>query len=327
MAIKKGSLTLRYDLKDIVIESPMDDVVFVADDMLPPIPCNERTAQMPVIPTSAGMKVLDLKRNADGTFKRAVWVWGDDVYRTYEYGYEEKIDNVEAMANADMFDEEVISAKISYNQLKIGREARVVAAMHNTTTFTGATNTLAIINEWDDATNADPYGDITSGHAQLFKKCGKPRSQLKLQINETILRNVMRADKVRADIKYTTPIDKMTEVEQRRYLAQFLGIKEVVVATSFYDQTLLGIEDAEFIPLWSNEYAMLYYPCPYVGSWKVPGVGRQPFWKKFEGRDSDGVRTESYDVEENDSRIVRVREYRGEWINTKYGFLFSNMTT
>lgn len=323
MAIKKGSLTLRYDLKELVNESPMETIEFLGDSILPGIGVNETSAQMPVLPTGAGMKLLNLKRTPRGTFKRGQWVWGDSAYYTYEFGYEEPVDNVEKLKNEDIFDEEVISAQIAVSQMKIVREKRIVDAVHNTTVFTGSTNTLAITNEWDDATNATPFADITAAHAQLFAKCGRPRSQMHLQINETILRNVMRCDEVRADAKYVKNFDVLDVNAQAIYLAQYLGIKKVHVGTSFYDSKQIGIENAEFSTLWSNEYALCFYPSPELPSWKVPGLGRQPIWKKF----SKDYRLESYDEEQTDARIIRVREYRGTYIDTKYGFLLTNMTT
>lgn len=321
MAVKKGTLTLRYDLKELVNESPMETVDFIGDIILPGIPVKETSAQMPVLPTGAGMKLLDLKRGPRGTFKRGQWVWSDSAYYTYEFGYEEPIDNVEKLKNADIFNEEVVAAQIARSQMLIVREKRVSDTVYNAATFTGATNTLSITTEWSNIA-CTPYADVTAAHAKLFAKCGKPRSQLELLINDKIFRNVMRATEVRADVKYTVAVDKLNASQKASYLAEYLGIRKVHVATSFYDSSLVGIEDATFSQLWSDEYAMLFYPAPKLASWKIPGLGRQPIWTKF----SPDYRMESYDEDQTDSRIVRVREYRGTYIDTKYGFLLSNMT-
>ena len=321
MAVKKGSLTLRYDLKELVDESPMETIEFVGDKVLPGIPVKETSAQMPVLPTGAGMKLLDLKRTPRGTFKRGQWVWGDSAYFTYEFGYEEPVDNVERLKNKDIFNEEVVSTQIARSQMMIVREKRISDAVFNATTFTGAANFLSVTTEWSNIA-CTLYADITAAHVKLFAKCGRPRSQLVLLINETVFRNIMRATEVRADVKYTVAVDKLNASQKASYLAEYLGIKEIQIATSFYDSAQLGIEDATFSRLWVDEYAMLYYPSPKVASWKVPGMGKQPIWALF----SPDYRVESYNEEQTDSRIIRVREYRGVYIDTKYGFLFGNIT-
>lgn len=321
MAVKKGSLTLRYDLKELVDESPMETIEFVGDKVLPGIPVKETSAQMPVLPTGAGMKLLDLKRTPRGTFNRGQWVWGDSAYFTYEFGYEEPVDNVERLKNKDIFNEEVVSTQIARSQMMIVREKRISDAVFDATTFTGATNFLSVTTEWSDIA-CTLYADITAAHVKLFAKCGRPRSQLVLLINETVFRNIMRATEVRADVKYTVAVDKLNVSQKASYLAEYLGIKEIQIATSFYDSSQLGIEDATFSRLWSDEYGMVYYPSPSIGSWKVPGMGRQPIWTPF----SPDYRVESYDEPQSDSRVVRVREYRGVYIDTKYGFLLGNLT-
>lgn len=320
MAVYKG-VALRNDVKELMEETPMDLVQYQASDILPEKTVNEKSGKIPVLSTSAGMKQLDLKRAPRSTFQRAKWVWGNNDYSTYEYGYEEPIDNVEAMENADIFDEEVVTGNIARSQLFLAREKRVADAVYNTVTFTGAANTHAVTTEWSNVA-CTPYADTTSVHDKMFAKNGLPRSMCHLLINEVIFRNVMRATEVRADVKYTVAVDKLSAEAKASYLAEYLGIAKVHIATSFADTTGLGVEDAVFARLWDSEYGMFYYPCSNVDSWRVKGLGRQPVYKKF----SNDYRVEDYAEEQTDSLIVRVREYRGEWVNNKFGVLLSNMT-
>jgi len=322
MARNKGT-KLRNDLKELVQETPMGSVTFMADEILPPLPVKEKSALVPVLSTSAGMKLFDMKRAPRGTFKRGEWVWGTQTYYTYEYGYEEPVDNVEAQENEEIFNEEVVSTQIAVNQLKLAREKRVADAVFNATTFAAAADLYTTGQEWDDATNADPFKDITAAHDDLFAKIGVPRSACHLLINDVVFRNILRADRVRNDVKYTTAIDTMTEQVKTQFLADFLGIKKIHVATSFYDSSNLGIKDATFAKMWSNEYGMLYLPCPPSPSWRLPGLGRQPVYKKF----SPDYRVESYPEEQSDSIIVRAREYKGEFVNKTFGVLLDNLTT
>ena len=322
MSVYKGT-ALRNDVKDIIEESPMDLVEYQASMVLPELPVKEKSGLIPVLSTSAGMKQLDLKRAPRSTFKRAEWVWGNKTYASFEYGYEEPIDNVEALENEDIFDEEVVAGNIARSQLFLAREKRVADAVFNTTTFTGASNFFNVTNEWDDATSATPYADITTAHDKLFAKSGIPRAQCHLLINEVIFRNIMRSDKVRADVKYTKDIGSAPLVEKAAYLAAFFGIKAVHVTTSFVDSTALGVENATFSRLWDNEYAMFYFPCPNVNSWRVKGLGRQPVYAKF----ADDYKLEDYPEPQTDSLIIRAREFRGEFVNPQFGVLIGNMTS
>jgi len=314
---------LQHDVKELIEESPLDLVEYQANTVLPEKTVTEKSGEIPVMKTSVGMKQLDLKRAPRSTFKRAEWVWGSANFVTYEYGYEEPIDNVEKLENADIFNEEVVVANIARSQLMLAREKRVADAVFSATTFVGAKNTTVITNEWSDATNADPYADITNVHDIMFAKNGIPRARCELLINEKVFRNVMGSDKIQSNLKYTIPIDKMSEQEKKNLLAQFLGIKQVNIATSFADSTAIGVENAEFSRLWSDEYAMFYFPCPNVDSWRVKGLGRQPVYAKF----SPTYIIEDYPEPQSDSLVVRAREYRGEFINTMYGVLMSNMTS
>jgi len=322
MAKYKGS-TLRQDLQDLLVESPMETIKFMGDIVLPPISVRTTSANIPVLSTSAGMKSLDLKRGRRGTFERGEWVWSSDSYNTYEYGYEEPVDLTEALEHSEIFNEEFVAAQIAQSQLKIAREARVAAAVFNVTTFAAAADSYTVTQEWDDATNADPYLNITQAYADLKTKTGVARSACHLLINDVVFRNIMRADRVRNDIKYTITLDTMPIEQKQQVLADFLGIKKIDVATSFYDTTKIGIEAGEFSDLWSNEYGMLYLPCPTINSWRVKGLGRQPVWSKY----SPDYVVESYSEEQTRSTIVRCREYRGEKVNKTFGVLMDNMTT
>jgi len=320
MGIYKGT-ALRNDVKEIIEETPMDLVEYAAGMVLPEITVTEKSGEIPVLSTSAGMKQLDLKRAPRSTFQRAQWVWGSKNYACYEYGYEEPIDNTEALENSDIFDEEVVVANIARSQLFLAREKRVADAVFNTTTFTGAANFFNITTEWSNVA-CTPYADTTTAHDKLFAKTGIPRAQCHYIMNEVVFRNVMRSTEVRADVKYTRDIGSAPMAEKAAYLAAYLGVKKIHIVASFADSTALGVEDASFSRLWSNEYAMFFFPCPAVNSWRVKGLGRQPVYAKFS---SDYI-LEDYPEPQSDSLIVRAREYRGEFINPTFGVLMGNMT-
>ncbi len=322
MAKNKGT-ALRHDLKETIDHSVMGLVKFSADELLPAIGVKQRSGNVPVKPTSLGMKDLDVKRNSDGTFKRGEWVYSSDSFSTKQYGYEETVDRIEELENADYFSEEAIATQIAFNQMKLAKEKRMVDALFNTTTFTAAADTMTITEEWDDATNAVPFSDITTVAGKLFTKIGIPRSAITLVMNEVVLNNVRKCDEIAANLKYVVPLDLMTEAQMVSALAQYLGIKEIKLVNSFIDSTLLGVEDGEMERILTNEYMMACVLAPKIDSWKVPGVGRSPVWTPY----SKDFVVESYYEDDKDMDVYRVREISGEWINVKYGVLIDNVTT
>jgi hypothetical protein len=161
-AQKGTSVTLRNDLIDMVEEIQFEDLNLTAERIAPTVPVTEKAAEYPVLPREAKMKLYETRRHNDGSYTRGQYDWSSDTYICYEYGFEEPVDNVSKLENAKYLDEEAQAAARAYEALHLGRESRVASALLNTTTFTGATNTGTITNEWDDAANATPRADITA---------------------------------------------------------------------------------------------------------------------------------------------------------------------
>ena len=148
--------TLRNDLVDLVEEIKFEDLNLAAEMIAPTVSVSKESGRYPVLDRESRMKVMETRRKNDGSFPRSDWTWSDDSYLTYEYGFEEEIDLTEALKDEEYLDQEAISAELAWQGLLLGRESRVAEALFNTSTFTGATNTVGITNEWDDATNATP---------------------------------------------------------------------------------------------------------------------------------------------------------------------------
>ena len=317
----KGTTKIRTDLKEIAEKTPMSNIQFIGDKLLPPTSVNTPTAQIPELTTGVGTKNLDTKRAPSGSFKRGEFTWDASTYYTYEYGYEEPVDNVSMLEHSEIFNEEMLAGIVAVSQLKIAREVRIAAALFNTALFTGAAHAEAADVVWSTAANAVVRKDVNDAYEKLFVKVGAPRTNCRLLMNELAFRYAMASTEVRADVKYTVPIDKMSEGEKQGYLATYLNIGGIDIAASFADTAKLGVKDATFGRLFGTAYALLYVPTPSIPSFKFPGIGRQPVYSKFS---SDYI-LESYPEERTDSVIIRAREYRGEYVDVKYGVLITGI--
>lgn len=312
---------LREDLKMLVTESPMDFVDYKADIILPPLAVKQNAASIGVLPTSAGMKKLDNAKANRGSFKRTEYIWGKDSYTTSHKGYEVAIDNTEAMENSDIFDEETTVARNLYSEMRITREARVASAVMNTTTFTGSTNVQAAAAVYSNASAATPFVDFDNAYVKIKAKAGIPKKALSGILAEAAFRKLVRTNEVLTNIKYTTAPELMSMEQQIQMIANYLGLKNIIVTDGVYDNTAELVKDAVFADIWNPQLAMLALISPAAPTWDAPGLGRQPRWSKF----AKDFRVESYGEVQTDSRVVRVREYSGEKINTKFACLITGV--
>lgn len=314
--------TIREDVKEVVDETAIDTNRYSADILAPGIAVKNTSGDIKTKSSGNGLKNLDLKKAPRGTFKRTEFHNGEDSYQTYHYGLEVPIDMTEALENSDFFDEEVDAGVGAKSLLLVGREKRVADALFNSTTFAGVTNQVAVSNGVWTAAAAALWTDVNAAYLILKKKFPIRKMMLTLSLTEDVFSLVMRSTEVRADVKYTNDISSADESAQMRYLAAYLGIKNIVLTSSQLDSTAEGTKEASFADIWNPAFAMLMLVAPASNSWNTKGVARQPIWTKF----ATDYRMESYDEEASDSRIVRAREYRGEKINTKYGVLITGVS-
>jgi hypothetical protein len=80
-------------------------------------------------------------------------------------------------------------------------------------------------------------------------------------------------------------------------------------------------DDEDFVDLVNPDFALLCKLAPSVNSWKAGGVARQPVFAPY----SKDYRIESYDEPKTKHRYIRASEYRGLFIDARYGFLFNNV--
>lgn len=319
-----SGVTMRTDLRELMNEFDFAQDQSLANEIiLPTISVDEAAAYYPVLPREEMIRVPDTNRAPDGTYPRDQWEWSSSNYTTKEYGFEEPIDLSQAAKNSSWVDEEEVAAQLATQKLLLSRESRVAAAVFNSTTFTGATNTGAITNEWDDSSNATCFADVEAAYAVLRGKCGLSKSMCSLIISDDNIRYFLRCTEVINSIVYTEAIASMAWARKLQFMADYLGIKEVVPVYSLYETSKFGATTPAIGKLWSNEYAMLAILSPATQSWRTRGLGRQPAFRKV----TDSYIIEDYTEPNANRMIIRAREYRGTVINTEYGYLMSNMKT
>ena len=323
---RKSSVTLRRDLVELVEEIQFEDLNLAAEQIAPTVSVAKEAGRYPVLDRESRMKVMETRRKNDGSFPRSEWVWSDDSYITYEYGFEEPIDLTEALKDEEYIDQEEVSAELAYEGLMLGRESRVAEAVYNTTTFTGSTNTHGITNEWDDATNATPWADINTSALLIRGKAALPKSSLTLITSEDNIDFLVLTDEIKGYFQYSGQYADMLKssiAAKAAFLAGYFGIKRVVPVISLYDTSNLA-SAASIGKFWSNEYAMLcYQPVGSKVGLKTQCLIKQLNWSEYS---SDFI-MEDYEEPSHRKMIIRAREHRGIKVNTDYGVLLTNCKT
>lgn len=303
-------------------DKPFDKTIFPIDQMLPELPTNDRNGRLLAIPEGQSAQDSDARRNTNGTYQRIEFVDSEFTFDTYEYGLEGTIDNITELQYSDVMDLEMVTSEITRNRLMVQRAKRAFNAVTNSTVFTGVNNTLAVSKKWTADITAVPYTDVDNGAMKIFAKCGAAKSSLWLSLDYGTIDKTLRCTDCRDSLKFTSPIEKMPVNEKIDALRSYLGIGKVLAFGAGYNTALPGV-DATFTNLWTPALGQLFIPAPVASSAQLmmPGLGYQPKWTKH----SSDYKTETYDENAINGRVVRVSEYRGTFVNPKYGFLLSNL--
>jgi hypothetical protein len=317
--------TLRPDLGGSFedFDTAMDRLGFIANRVLPTVEVARASGTFGRIPLAQLLKNSNVARNSRSGYPRGDWEFEQETFATNEYGFEEPVDNRDSALYADFFDAEMVSAELARDTVLRAAEKRVAAAIFNTTTWTGATLTTAVTNEWDDVANATPIADINAAVLAVYAGTGLwPNA---LVVNRKVFRNLRRCFDVVDSIasQGAGSPTKQTDVTAEM-LARVFDLKYILVAGSSKNSANEG-QAATPTQIWSDEYAMVCRVAE-TNNVKEPCVGRTFHWGA-DGSSIGGV-MESYDDAHLRGTVVRCRhEVHEKVIYPACGHLLSNITT
>ncbi len=336
--IKKG-LRVRHTIKETLDERIEDNSYgFMAERILPIKWVYETGGTVNTIGAGEGKKVQDTKRSAEGSFNRGSWQTGEEVFTTREFGFEMPTDSVSSLILENYFDVEVISAEVAVDTLLLAREKRVVDKLYNKKTFQGASYYKAVVKGWGQV-GTTFWGDINDAFLEIRKRVAVRKKQLTLIVSELLIPLITMQMAKEEMFKYTQgDIAKASESQKLSFMAEYLGIKEIMPVATLFDKEQFLAKDsngnplASFDDLWSIDMAMLAkLDENKSGGGKWGGsLGRQPIFKPFHQKMGKGSTdhqyiTETYHEDKVDADIQRVRSYRGEKVFEKYAFLFEGV--
>ena len=316
--------TLRPDLASFLeYDLESDRLGYVATKVFPVVEVASQAGVFGIIPVEQLLQARDTNRAPGSGYNRGNFTFTTSTFACEEHGAEEPVDDRQAKMYREYFDAEQVSTMRAFSAVLRNAEQRVADAVFNTTTWTGASLTTGITNEWDDIAAAVPITDVDAAVKKVYDNSGLWANAL--IVNQKVFRNLRRCAQVIDAIESAGAGDASKQSDiTAELLAQVFGLDMVIVAGASKNSAKEG-QAVSPGQIWSDEYAMV---CRVATSSDMaePCVGRIFHWS--EDGSSMGGTVESYRDENIRANIIRVRHDVDELVlYPQAGHLLSNITT
>jgi hypothetical protein len=290
---------------------------FIGLELLPIFEVQEQSAEYPIIPIEALLKLQSTKRTAKGSYPRSSYEFETGNYSCEENGWEEPVDDVEARLYRRFFDAEEVAVMRAVDILLRGQEKRIADMLFNTGNLTSAN----VTTEWSTAASCTPRKDVNTAKQAMRAASGLMPNCIAMGLK--VFENLLLASEITDALKYTNPIELGGLEAQKRIMAQYFGVDRILVGGAIYDSAKKNISKS-LSDIWNDEYVGLFAVSSGGLQLREPVIGRTFLWTE----DSPGnLVTESYREEQTRSDIYRVRQHTDEcFIFTGAGYLLGNIT-
>jgi len=298
--IAESGVTLRRDLSAVANE--FDDIqareMFIGLRAAPVFRVGEESAYYPVICRETFRKPAETERASDGSYNRVSGEFGSGTYSCEEHGLEYLIDDKRRKRYQSFFDAESAAVRILRHQILMAQERRISSLILDSSTFTANSVSTA----WATVASSVPLTDVTTGCETLEDNCGIGRENYTLIVPRTEYKYLCTTDSILGRIKYVAP-GVTRGMLTTQLLAEFFGIKQVLVAGGSYDSAGEGVAES-MSQIWSTGYAMLCVIAGEGDPLEMPSIARTMLWAE----DSpENVVVETYRDEKRRSDVVRMR--------------------
>lgn len=325
MATPTSSLsTLRPDLAAFFeFDLEMQKRGYISTRVAPVVEVNLQADSPGKVPLESLLFQGDTKRTDRGNYNRGSYKFETFSYATQENGWEEVVDEREMKRYRYLIDAEAVAAARAMDVVLRNQEQRVADLIFNTSTWTGASLTTAITNEWDDAINAVPITDVEAAVKKVYEGSGLWANAL--VINRQVFRNLRNCNQVidRIESSGAGNAAKASDITEQM-LARVFDLDYVIVAGSSKNGAKEG-QTASPSQIWSGEYAMVCRVAT-TSDMREPCVARTFHWS--DDGSSIGGTLEEYDEPQSRGKVIRVRHDTDEVVMyAQAGHLLSNITT
>lgn len=266
-AVTRYELSMPFSEFDLM----MNRKDFIGPQVMKPRSVSIQSANVGKVPIEELLGSQDTARNPGAAYKRGDFEFTTFSYACQEHGWEEPIDDATLAIYKDIIDAEAIHSERASSFVCDKYEQDVASAIYNTSTWTGASLTTGISNEWDDWSNATPIEDVNNAKEKVVTGSGLEANALIM--NSWQYYNLCNTAQIVDRVKYTvTP----TQSEMRNAVADAIGIKYILVAGGLKN-TANKNQTASISRIWSNEYMMVARVAETEDP-KEPCVGRTFIW-------------------------------------------------
>lgn len=266
--------------------------------VMPEFATPEKSADYPVIPVEAVTATPTVDRSARGAYARDDFEFEMQTYACKERGHESPVDDTERRLYSQFFDAEQVAVQRSVDIILRAHEIRVAAKVQSTSVAGGNS---AIATPWTTAASATPRANIETGIMAMRSGYGiLPNAAV---MNFPTFIAVMNSAEIKDAFKYTNPVELGGYEAQRRILAQYFGLEEVLVPGAMKSTAKKG-QTAVLAEVWGQNYVSLLRVSSGGNDLREPSFGRTFRWTE----DSPSILvTESYRDESIRSDVYRVR--------------------
>ncbi len=290
---------------------------FIGLQILPLFEVPEQSADYPVIPLEALLKMPDTKRAPRANYGRSDWEFETGTYSCEEHGWEEPVDDVEARLYRRYFDAEEVATMRATDILLRAQEKRIADMVFNTSNITG---TADVATAWSTPSTATPRSDVMTAKAAMRAASGlEPNVGV---CSKKVFDKIMLISEIRDALKYTNPIEIGSEEFQRSLLAKYFGLDRILVGNAIRDSAKKG-QTTTIADIWDDEYFGLFKISGGGADLRDPCLGRTFLWT---ADSPNNLVTEQYREEQRRSNIYRVRHNVDEcFIFAGAGYLMGNI--
>lgn len=319
-----SSLTVRSDLAEFMefdLESERQG--YIATKVLPVVEVALQADNPGRVPLEELLFNADTSRNSGSGYNRGTFKFERFVYATKENGWEEPVDARDEKRYRELLQVDRIANARAQGVVARNQEKRVADLVFNPSTWTGASLTTSVTNEWDDAGNCTPITDVEAAVKKVYENSGLWANAL--VINRQVFRNLRNSEQIidRIASSGAGSPTKAADITVEMLKAVF-DLEHIIVAGASKNSAAEG-QSATPAQIWSGEYAMV---CRVSNSadMRDPCIGRTFHWS--EDGSVIGGTIEEYEEVQTRSRIIRVRHDTDEVIMyPEAGHLLSNITT
>lgn len=295
----KSGATLRQDLGQVAYEYAENALQagFIGTSVLPVFETPVQTANYPVITKESLLALPDTKRAARSAYARSDWEFDDGTFACKEFGWEEPVDDSEAALYRNFFDAEVVATQRATSILLRNQEKRIADKLTSTGTF--GTHNVGV--KWDVPATCKPRNDVQDAALSIYNGTGLTANAF--VCSKKTLDLILTCSQFQEATKYTTAALLAPLEEQRRLVAMFLGVEQVLVGNAVYNS---GKKGAAFsaTEIWSNAKGIVCRVATEPQNLKEACIGRTFLWTEDSPQN---LTTEQYREDQTRSDVYRVR--------------------